>query len=501
VKLGNDLDAALSHRLFTGALDAKLKGAEGSASQPLRDLETVRAFLSGHALLAFFDAPWSPLFVVGLILIHPAYGLLAVGGFAVIVALAVRSEMATRAALREAGHAARLANDQLDAFSRNAEAIHAMGMGRELERLWLDHHEAGVAWQCVASDKSAVLSAVAKQTRMALQIAILGVGAFLVIRGEISAGVMIAASILMARALAPAESAIGQWSSFVGARAAYQRLKEHLAAAGPGRAEATALPAPKGHVLVDKVFMRHPGSDQLVLNNVSFELKPGEALGLVGPSGAGKSTLARLLVGLARPTAGSIRIDGAEIAGRPRDEIGPHIGYMPQAIELMAGTIADNICRFGARDDARVVEAARRAGAHDLILRLPQGYDTIVAEGGRSLSGGQRQRIALACALYGNGRLVVLDEPNSNLDADGETALRHAILDLKRRGATVVVVSHKPSVLAAIDRVLVLREGRAERLCPVSELLAPAGVTSKASKRAAAPARRPQQEENSHAVS
>jgi PrtD family type I secretion system ABC transporter len=471
VRAGANLDAALSGPLFAAGLRGRLMGTETSASQPLRDLDTLRSFLTGAGILALFDAPWTPIYLTVIFIMHPALGAVALIGAVIIVALALQSEWSTRTPLKRAGVASRTSNDFVDAFARNAEAIRAMGMLERLRTRWLAHHDEGISWQAQASDRAGTLRALAKLTRYLLQIIILCVGAWLAMEGAVSAGVMVAASIIMGRALSPVEQAIGHWRGFVEVGTARQRLEAELrhGADGPARTE---LPPPTGKIAVENVVLRLPGADESVLQFVSFDVAAGETLGLIGPTGAGKSSLARLLVGVWTPAMGTVRLDGADVADWPEEQIGRYLGYMPQTVELLPGTVADNITRFGPADDAGMIEAAQMAGAHDMILRLPYGYDTPVGDSGRMLSGGQRQRIGLARAIYGDARVIVLDEPNANLCAEGEAALCRALELLKQAGRTVVVISHRPSVMRTVDKLLVLNGGRVEMFGPRDEVLA-----------------------------
>ncbi len=351
-----------------------------------------------------------------------------------------------------------------------------MGMLDGLERRWQQQHRAGVAWQAVASDRIAFVQAAAKAFRIVLQIAMLCAGAWLALEQMMSPGAIVAASIIMGRALAPVELAIGQWRSLSNAREAYKRLQAMLNSVNWPNGARVRLPAPAGRLLVHGVGKRLENTNSVVLQNISFELVPGELLGLIGPSGAGKSTLARLLVGIARPTLGEIRLDGALLADWPRQEAGRYTGYLPQDVELLDGTVAENIARFGEILSDKVIEAARIAGAHEMILGLPQGYETEIGDGGRTLSGGQRQRIGLARAVYNDARLIVLDEPNANLDAFGELALRRALAILKEQKRTVVIITHKASLLTAADKLLVLQDGRVEFFGPREEVAARLGL-------------------------
>jgi PrtD family type I secretion system ABC transporter len=471
VRLGANLDARLGDRVFSAVFAQTLAGTGAARAQPLRDLDSVRQFLTGSGLFAFLDAPWLPIYLVVVFLFHPLLGGVAAAGALLLLALALINELTTREPLQRANLEAVGATGFAETSFRNAEVLEALGMLGAIRQRWLRGHRRGIAFQALASDRAATLSAASKTTRLLLQIAILGVGAALAIDQVITAGTIIAASILSARALAPVELAIANWRGFVATRSAYRRLSD-LLASNPAPEPRMALPPPKGRLAVEQIVAVPPGAPKPVLQGVSLALEPGEVLGVIGPTAAGKSTLARHLVGVWHPTAGTVRLDGASLRDWPREELGPRIGYLPQDVELFEGTVKENIARFEAEPDPeRVVRAAVRAGVHDMILALPMGYDTAIGVGGSTLSAGQRQRVGLARALYGEPALVVLDEPNSNLDVDGDRALTAAILDLKRRGATVVVVAHRPSAIAAVDKLLVLREGRVAAFGPTQEVL------------------------------
>ena len=471
LRLGTGFDDLFGERLFAAAIADRLHGSGDPPGQGLRDLETVRSFLSGGSLPLLFDAPLCPLFIAAVFLLHPVLGLVALAGALLLLAIAILNETITRAPLREAARESMAATAFAEASLRNADAIEAMGMRAALVRRWQARHRTALIRQSVAADRGTWLSSGAKFVRPLLQVAMLSAGAALAIEQVITPGLMIAASIIMGRALAPVEGAITMWRGFVGARAAYARLRNVLGR-HPDRSPPMALPAPAGALEVNGVFASPPRTVKPVLRGVSFALAPGEALGIIGPSAAGKSTLARVLVGVWPVLAGEIRLDGAALADWDRSELGRHVGYVPQDIELFDGTVAENIARCDEPDSHKVIAAARLARVHEMILRLQRGYETTLGEGGAALSAGQRQRIALARALYGDPALVVLDEPNSNLDGDGEDALRAAILGLKAAGKTVVIIAHRPNVVGVVDKILMLRDGATELFGPRAEVLA-----------------------------
>ena len=428
----------------------------------LRDVGSLRAFLSGPGIIALFDSPWVPIYVTVIFLFHPILGAIAVAGAVLLLAVAIVNERLSRQPLQAMQLESRKAGRFAEQGMSNAEVVAALGMADNLSRGWMSLTRGALKLQLDANRAGGVLTSLSRFLRQFLQVVMLGVGAWLVIEQTSTSGVMIAATILLSRALAPVESAIAGWKGLVDARSAYARLVAVLASEPKGPAP-TELPAPKGAVSVERVVFGLRGQDRPVIKGISFEISAGETLAIVGPSAAGKSTLTRLLVGLWKPTSGAVRLDGADISSWPRERLGPHIGYLPQDVELFAGTVSDNIARLGEIDSPAVIQAAMRANAHEMILRLPQGYDTPVGEGGAFLSAGQRQRVALARALYGNPRLVVLDEPNSNLDIEGDNALTEALLTLKSDGVTVVIVTHRTSFLALGDKVLLLREGAVEK--------------------------------------
>ncbi len=467
VRVSGRLDLALGRRVLGAMFGAHLRG---KGSDGLRDFDTVRQFLAGPGPTAFFDAPWMPVMIAVTFLFHPLLGWVAVGGGVLLFALAVLNEVTTRRPMEEASRHTAATHAMVSGSLRNAEAMQAMGMfGGVADRAFARRNEM-LRLQQVASDRAATVMAISKTVRIGLQVALLGLGAWLVIQNQMSAGGIIAVSIVVGRALAPIETVIGTWKQFVAARSAWGRLDTLLAGA-PADAERTALPAPKGELTLEDVTIVPPGSGTPTLRRVGLRAAPGEVLGIVGPSGGGKSTLARAIVGAWRPLAGKVRLDGADIEHWDAAALGPHIGYMPQDVELFDGTVAENIARFGAGGSAPIVAAARRAGVHEMILRLPQGYETPIGVGGSVLSAGQRQRIGLARAMYGDPKLVVLDEPNSNLDQDGEAALVQAILEMKRAGTTVVLITHRPTVLGTMDTIVLLADGEVRMAGPRAEVL------------------------------
>jgi len=471
VRISNRIDTSLNERLFDAVYERTLRLPQLSRTQPLGDMVTVRQFLTGQGLFAFFDAPWAPLYMLIIFLLHPLLGVIAVAGAVVLFTLALLTEKLTRETLQQANIEQMQANQFAEVNLRNAEVLEAMGMLPGIRRRWHQRHQRMLALQATASDRAGMVSAATKFVRITLQSLILGAGAYLAINQEISPGAMIGASIITGRALAPVEQAIGSWKLLVAARSAYYRLEE-LFSKLPPRPTPMPLPAPTGSLTVENLIAVPPGSQVPTLRGVNFHVNPGECVGIIGPSAAGKSTLIRCIVGVWQPYAGKIRLDAADLNQWDRVRLGPYVGYLPQDIELFSGTIAENIARFGEIDADLVVEAARMAGVHEMILRLPQGYDTQIGDGGSVLSGGQRQRIGLARALYGHPVLVILDEPNSNLDEEGEGALVQAIAQLRERGSTVLIVAHRPSVLTGVDRILVLRDGQVQMYGPRNEVMA-----------------------------
>jgi PrtD family type I secretion system ABC transporter len=468
---GVALDRLLGPRVLSGLLAAARTPGAGEYVHGLRDVAALRCFLTGSGIFSLFDAPWLPAYLLVIYLFHPLLGVVATAGAGTLLLLAFLNEKLTRRPLEDLQTEQRRAGRFIDAGLRNAEVVNALGMTSAVTKRWQRINQDVLVRQAGASRVGGSLTSATRVMRQLVQVVMLGTGAWLVIEMHVTSGVMIAATILLGRALAPVETMISGWKSMVDARSAYRRLEALL-----GRAEqegsVTELPTPAGRLSCERVVFGIRGQERPILKGVSFQLDPGESLGIIGPSGSGKSTLARLIVGVWKPVAGSMRLDGAEVSAWPRERLGPHVGYLPQDVELFAGTVADNIARMGEVDSEAVVQAAGRAQAHEMILRLPRGYDTEIGDAGTVLSGGQRQRIALARALYGEPRLVVLDEPNSNLDGEGEDALMRALAALKEEGATVLLITHRPSLLAGIDKVLVLRDGTAEHFGPRAEVIA-----------------------------
>jgi PrtD family type I secretion system ABC transporter len=441
------------------------------AQEPVRDLDRIRTFLTGQGPIAIVDLPWIPLFLLICGLIHPWLGMLALVGAVMLASAALLTERASRMPTREANRNAAVRSITLEADRRNSETTVAMGMEPALSRRWLLLNAGYLAAVEQSSDVIGFYGSLSKAARMMLQSAALGLGAYLVIGHELMPGAMIASSIMMGRALAPIETAIANWRGFVAARDSIGRLRRVLARVGTDPAR-TALPKPRRSLVVENVTVVPAEGNTAIVSNVSFALTAGDVMGIVGPSGSGKTSLVRALVGVWRPGQGAVRVDGAALENWPPDIIGPDIGYLSQAVDLFDGTVAENIARMAVDpDDGAVIRAARTAGAHEMILRLPNGYDTRIGPAGAILSAGQRQRVALARALFGDPFLIVLDEPNANLDGEGEAALLQAIRDAKARGAIVVLVAHRSAMLAVCDRVLVLRDGAQLAFGPCRETL------------------------------
>jgi len=472
-RLMNRVAGRLNGTLGPALLDAILN-VEGppsiARSATHRDLANVRQFLSSPGPVAFFDMPWVPVYLVVVFIMHWVLGLVALAGALLMLALALSTDRATRRHNAAATDVAVYGQRMITEATRSIDAILAMGMKRAIAERWVRVHDLGEFAQRRAVDRIAGFSAATTTLRLVLQSALLGIGAYLAIQDRISP-VMIEAAIITGRALAPVGQIVSHWRSFLGALDAYQRLRQALEAQ-PAKTATMPLPRPAGWLEVAGLYAAPPGAKKPVLHGIEFTLEPGESLGIIGPSASGKSTLARTLVGLWPAKHGTVRLDGNDVAHWDRGQLGPWIGYLPQEVELIEGTVRDNICRFQTNPDPEaIIEAARLVGVHDLVQRLPNGYDTKIGAGGRFLSAGQRQRIALARAVYDRPTLVVLDEPNSNLDAEGDTALSAAIKRMKKAGTTTVVVAHRPSAIAVVDKILVLVDGRMRRFGPREEVL------------------------------
>ena len=471
VRVSARLDTLLSPLIFDAVFRNHVRTMGGARTQPLNDVATVRQFAAGQGLFAFFDIPWAPIFLLLLFLLHPLLGLLSLGGGVILVILAFATERTTRTRLADATRNSVAAANFAETSLRNGDAMTAMGMLEAIKTRWMRRHNESLRLQSGASDWAGILTNTTKVVRIALQSLMLGAGALLAIEGKISPGLMIAASIIGAKSLAPVEALIGNWNQVVAAQLAWRRLRALLdtVAVEPDR---MALPTPKGRLSVSAIVVAPPGAAAAVLKGVSFDLQPGEALGILGPSGSGKSTLARVITGVWPAASGTVRIDGAELSQWSRDALGPHMGYLPQDVDLFDGTVAENIARLGPVDPEAVVEAAQRAGIHDLILSLPQGYDTPIGESGNRLSGGQRQRVGIARALYGTPALCIFDEPNSNLDEAGEGHLIQALLHLRETKRTAIIIAHKPSILNHVDKIMILQAGQVAFLGPRAEAFA-----------------------------
>jgi PrtD family type I secretion system ABC transporter len=456
-------DAGLQGAIHTALATLPLRGVKPMVmQQPLRDLDQIRAFMSSMGPTAFLDMPWIPIFLIALFLFHPAIGLTALCGMLAIVAMTLMTERLSRGAAKAAMDSSAQRQVLADATQRNAEVIRALGMTDRFTARWSKANERYLRENIRAADVYANLGSGAKVLRYVLQSGMLGLGAYLVVADRASGGIMIASSIMMGRALAPVELALGSWKQLVAARQGIVRLREICKATAIPAAPPVALPRPCREMSVQELAVAAPGSDAPIVSNISFSLQAGMGLALLGASASGKTSLSKALVGIWPAQAGKVRLDGATIDQWSNEELGRHVGYLPQDVALFDGTVAENICRFdeAATSDA-ILKAAQIAGVHDLVLRLPEGYSTRIGQGGMSLSAGQRQRIGLARAVYGDPFLVVLDEPNANLDAEGENALGRAIKILRANRSIVIVISHRPSALAALDMALVLYEGRA----------------------------------------
>jgi len=470
IEMGKKIDSKLNLRTYTAAYEQNLKQRGGNASQALNDLSTIRQFVTGPSLYAFFDAPWFPFYLIVVFLFNPWLGVFSTVCTLILIIVAVVNEKITHEPLSKASiisvQSSNLAGNNL----RQAEVLESMGMLPAIRSKWFALHDEFLHLQAVASQRAATMSGVTKFLRSLMQSLTLGFAAYLVLQNQLSAGMMIAATILLGKALSPVESVINVWRQWRGVVSAYQRL-EKLLADNPERISGMSLEKPHGFLEMAHVFASAPGGQKAIIKDVSFKIEPGDVLGVVGPSASGKSTLARVAVGIWPGVPNCARLDGADVYRWNKDELGPAIGYMPQDIELFPGTIGENIARFSEFNSDDVIAAAKTAGVHDMILRLPQGYDTRIGDGGVGLSGGQKQRIALARALFGSPNFIVLDEPNSNLDEVGEHALVQAILELQKRNATVVIISHRGSVLQVTTKLLLMNDGAVQLFGKTADVL------------------------------
>lgn len=467
LRIGGWLTDRLGPVYLASDMRARLSGRNVGSSS-LHDLTTLRNFISTQGLTFFCDVPWVPIYVAIIWLIHPWLGMFALAMALLLFLFSIVNEFSTRRLLRSASTLSSRTNRDADAAVRNAESVMAMGMLSNVIDRWRNGQRAVLESLRTAGERSGTLVAITKFSRLLAQVGVLGLGALLVIRGDLTAGAMVACSILLGRALAPVEQAMGAWKNFAQARIAYGQLKTQLAK-HPTPKRRTLLPAPKGHLVVNRVTQELGG--RKVLDDVTFRIAPSDALAIIGPSAAGKSTLCRLLVGFGAPTTGNVYLDDSELSHWDYDQLGRHIGFLPQSVELFSGSIRENISRLGPGEDDDVIAAAQLAHAHSMIQRLPEGYDTRIGDSGLGLSAGQRQRIGLARAVFANPRLIVLDEPNANLDQAGESALAAAIADLKAREATIIMVGHRPSTLAEATKILLLKDGQVQLFGPREDVL------------------------------
>ncbi|MBX8553264.1 type I secretion system permease/ATPase [Pseudomonas cichorii] len=471
VRVSTKLDVLLSRNVYRASFQNALQsGGMDASAQPLHDLTGLRQFMTGTGVFAFFDAPWLPIYIAVMFMFHPYYGWVAIISAIILLVLAYLNEKSTSKPLAEANKENIAATLQTSKNLRNAEVIESMGMLNTLIKRWSMRQNNILTLQSYASDKGGVIGAISKTFRILIQSLVLGLGAYLAINHEVSAGLVIAGSILLGRALAPIDIIIGSWKGFIQARSQYNRLNTILETLNT-IPERMSLPPPQGNIVVDNLIVEAPGGKNPILKGISFAAPAGSAVGIIGPSASGKSTLARALMGVWAPQNGTVRLDGADINNWNKEELGQYLGYLPQDIELFEGSISENIARFTDIDPEKVVMAAQMASVHKMILHLPKGYDTVIGSDGVNLSGGQRQRIGLARAIYGTPRLIVLDEPNSNLDDLGERALAAALQQIKATGATIFVITHRTSILAQLDRLLVMNEGRVSMYGPRDQVM------------------------------
>ena len=458
IHISNKLDAILTERVFNAVFDLAAKYPQKANAEPLRDFNTIKTFLTGPAAFAFFDAPWFPIYIAIMFAFDPMYGFYGLGATAIIIILTVLNEKATKKGLEHSNAMYQKSINHFNNVVKNVEVVEAMGMRRPLFKQWMEKHFEFLKTHTEASNTASIYTNTSKTFRMMSSSLMYGVGALLAIKGSISPGMIIAGAVLLGRALAPISGLVSTWKSFSAARQSYKKLNELLNEFEEPK-EKISLPAPKGKVTMENVVVIPPLAEKPVLKGISLNIEAGESVAIIGPSAAGKSTIAKAVVGVWRPASGHVRIDGADISQYNKDELGEHIGYLPQDIELFEGTIAQNIARFTDADPDKIIEAAKLSGTHDLILKLPHGYETKVGPGGSTLSGGQKQRIGLARAVLGKPKIVVLDEPNSNLDDAGEYALMMALKTLKQNGSTIIFITHKTNLLALADKIAVVQDG------------------------------------------
>ena len=470
IRVGARLELLLNERLFALTFKRSLISGGKAGSEPLDDLTGLRTFLTTNGLFAFFDAPWMPIYIAVMFMFHEWFGWMAVGTAIILITIAFATEKLTNKDIADANNLAVSGRGLVNRNLRNAEVVESMGMLKAIRTNWQKSTNKVLHLQARASSNNGMLTAISKTIRIMSQSLVLGIGAYLVLMQEITPGLMIAGSILLGRALAPLDLMVGSWKGFVNARGMYSRLNKLLLDL-PKEKESMSLPPPEGKITVDKLMVSAPGSRKPIISGIDFSLEAGETLGIIGPSAAGKSVLARALLGIWPTLNGRVRLDGVDVFTWDREELGPHIGYLPQDIELFEGTVAENISRFSLVDSAKVVAAAKLTDVHEMILKLPQGYDTVIGATGGVLSGGQRQRVGLARAVYDNPKLVLLDEPNSNLDELGEMALQNALDALKEKNTTVIVISHRPGILNELDKILLMRNGQMVAFGPREEIL------------------------------
>jgi len=470
IEISKKIDAELNERTYTAAFEQNLKIRGGNAGQALNDLTTIRQFVTGPTLYAFFDAPWFPFYLIVIFLFNVWLGVFSTVCVLILVVLAVVNERITHKPLADASTKSVQSTNMATNNLRQTEVIESMGMLPALRKRWFALHNQFLESQSVASQRAASLGATTKFFRTLMQSLALGFAAFLVLKNELSPGMMIAATILLGKATGPVELVIGSWKQWRGTVSAYERLKKILGD-NPPRILGMSLPRPKGFVSFEGVYAAPPGVSKATLKNITFKLEPGDVLGVIGPSASGKSTLGKVMVGIWPSSPNCARIDEADVYRWNKDELGPAIGYMPQDIEVFPGTISENIARFTEFESEDVIAAAQSSGIHDMVLHMPEGYDTKIGDGGVGLSGGQKQRIALARALYGKPSVIVLDEPNSNLDDAGEAALIAAVRELQARNATVVVITHRIPILQATNKLLLLQDGMSRMFGPTNEVM------------------------------